>query len=102
MNETADLNDSTESLFTLLRGRLFQFRIVRGGKDCCLSCKRVSGIWYEREKVHVPGESNWWHDYVCFGIAASSCDILYSMTRRGSARLCQFRCPIMLPTLKVL
>ena len=28
MTETADLNDSTESLFTVFRGRLFQFRIV--------------------------------------------------------------------------
>ena len=40
MSETADLNDSTESLFTVFRGRLFQFRIVRGKKDCCLSCNR--------------------------------------------------------------
>jgi hypothetical protein len=37
MTETADLNDSTESLFTVFRGRLFQFRIVHGKKDCCLS-----------------------------------------------------------------
>jgi hypothetical protein len=29
--------------------RLFQFPIVRGKKDCCLSCKRVGGIWYESE-----------------------------------------------------
>ena len=49
MSETADLNDSTESLFTVFRGRLFQFRIVRGKNDCCLSCKRVGGIWYESE-----------------------------------------------------
>ena len=49
MSETADLNDSTESLFTVFRGRLFQFRIVRGNKDCCLSCKRVGGIWFESE-----------------------------------------------------
>ena len=33
------MNDSTESLFTVFKGRLFQFRIVRGKKDCCLSCK---------------------------------------------------------------
>jgi hypothetical protein len=41
-----------------------------------------------------------------FGIATSSFAILYSMTRRASdlrsARLRQFRCPVMLPTLKVL
>ena len=42
-----------------------------------------------------------------FGIAAiSSCVILYSMTRRASvlqsARVCQFRCSIMLLTLEVL
>ena len=48
MTETADLNDSTESLFTVFRGRLFQFGIVRGKNDCCLSCMRVDGIWYER------------------------------------------------------
>jgi hypothetical protein len=41
MSETADLNDSTESLFTVFRGRLFQFRIVCRKKDCCLSCKHV-------------------------------------------------------------
>ena len=44
MTETADLNDSTESLFTVFRGRLFQFRIVRGKNDYCLSCMRVDGI----------------------------------------------------------
>ena len=49
MTETADLNDSTESLFTVFRGRLFQFRIVCVKNDCCLSCKCVDGIWYERE-----------------------------------------------------
>ena len=41
-----------------------------------------------------------------FGMATSSCVILYSMTRRASvlrsARLRQFRCPIMLLTLEVL
>ena len=35
-----------------------------------------------------------------FGIATSSCVILYSMTKRASvlqsARVCQFRCSIML------
>ena len=54
MSETADLNDSTESLFTVFMGRLFQFRIVREKKDCCLSCKRVCSMC-----VHVPGESKW-------------------------------------------
>jgi hypothetical protein len=49
MTETADLNDSTESLFTVFRGKLFQFRIARGKNDCCPSDKRVDGIWYERE-----------------------------------------------------
>ena len=34
---------------SVFKGRLFQFRIVRGKNDCCLSCKRVGGIWYERE-----------------------------------------------------
>jgi len=33
MSETADLNDSTELLFTAFRGRLFQFRIVCIKKD---------------------------------------------------------------------
>ena len=46
--------------------------------------------------MHVRGESNWWYEYVCFGIATSSCVILYSITRRASvlrsARLRQFRC----------
>ena len=93
MSETADLNDSTESLFTVFRGRLFQFRIVRGKNDCCLSCKRVGGIWYESECMfwdNLNGGMN-----VCFGIATSSCEILYNMTRRASD-LRQFRCSIML------
>jgi hypothetical protein len=38
-----------------------------------------------------------------FGIVTSSCKILYNMTRRASdlrsARLCQFKCSIMLLTL---
>jgi hypothetical protein len=33
----------------VFKGTLFQFRIVRGENDCCLSCKRVGGIWYESE-----------------------------------------------------
>ena len=41
-----------------------------------------------------------------FGIVTSACVILYSMTRRASvlrsARLCQFRCPIISLTLEVL
>jgi hypothetical protein len=41
-----------------------------------------------------------------FGMATSSCDILYNMTRRESdlrsARLHQFRCSIMLLMLEVL
>jgi len=49
MTETANLNDSAESPFTVFRGRLFQLLIVRGKKDGCLSCKRVGGNWYERE-----------------------------------------------------
>ena len=48
MTETADSNDSTATLHSV-QGRLFQFRIVRGKNDYCLSCKRVDGIWYERE-----------------------------------------------------
>ena len=48
MTETADLHDSTESLFNV-QGETVQFRIVRGKKDCCLSCKSVGVIWYERE-----------------------------------------------------
>ena len=38
MTETTDLNDSTESLFTVFMWRLFQFRIVRGKNNCCLCC----------------------------------------------------------------
>ena len=71
MTETADLNDSTESLFTVFRGRLFQFRIVRGKKDYCLSCKRVDGIWYERECMFWENLTGGMSMSV-FGIATSS------------------------------
>jgi hypothetical protein len=105
MSETADLNDSTESLFTVFRGRLFQFRIVRGKNDCCLSCKRVGGIWYESECMFREN-LNGGMSMSVFGIATSSCEILYNMTRRASdlrsARLRQFKCSIMLLTLEVL
>jgi hypothetical protein len=56
---------------------------IRGKNDCCLSCKRVGGIWYESECMfwdNLNGGMN-----VCFGIATSSCEILYNMTRRASA-----------------
>ena len=75
MSETADLNDSTESLFTVFRGRLFQFRIVRGKNDCCLSCKRVGGIWYESECMFREN-LNGGMSMSVFGIATSSCEIL--------------------------
>jgi len=75
MSETADLNDSTESLFTVFRGRLFQFRIVRGKNDCCLSCKRVGGIWYESECM-LRENLNGGMSMSVFGIATSSCEIL--------------------------
>jgi hypothetical protein len=105
MSETADLNDSTESLFTVFRGRLFQFRIVRGKNDCCLSCKRVSGIWYESEYMFQEN-LNGSRSMSVLGIVTSSCKILYNMTRCAadprSARLCQFKCSIMLLTLEVL
>ena len=105
MSETADLNDSTESLFTVLMGRQFQFRIVLGKNDCCLSCNRVGGIWYESECMF--RESlNGGMSLSIFGIATSSCEILYIMTSRASvlrsARLRQFRCSSMLLTLEVL
>ena len=83
MSETPDLNDSTESLFTVFRGRLFQFRIVRGKNDCCLSCKRVGGIWYERECMFREN-LNGGMSMSVFGIATSSCAILYSITRCAS------------------
>ena len=78
---TAELNDSTESLFTVFRGRLFQFRIVCGKKDCCLSCKRVGGIWYESECIFLQN-LNGDMSMSVLGIATSSCEILYNMTRR--------------------
>ena len=81
MSETADLNDSTESLFKVFRGRLFQFRIVCGKKDCCLSCKRVGGIWYESECIFLQN-LNGDMSMSVLGIATSSCEILYNMTRR--------------------
>ena len=49
MTETADLNDPTESLFTVFRGTVPVSLIIREKNDCCLSCMRVDGIWYERE-----------------------------------------------------
>ena len=105
MSETADLNDSTESLFTVFRGRLFQFRIVRGKNDCCLSCKHVGGIWYESECMFLEN-LNGSMSMSVFGIATSSCEILYNMTRHASdlrsARRHQFRCSIMLLMLDVL
>jgi len=65
----------------------------------------VDGIWYEREcmfRENLTGGMN----MSVFGIATSSCMILYSMTRRASvlrpARFRQFRCPSMLLTLEVL
>jgi hypothetical protein len=121
------------------QGRLFQFRIVHGKKDCYLSCKRVGGIWYERgcmvlgflrRNINISSTKVKEQAYnsivrpslkyacsvwdpimiavwvVCvwmvfdecmflenltdgmsisvFGIATSSCVILYSMTRRAS------------------
>ena len=105
MRETADLYDSTESFFTVFRERLFQFRIVCGKKDCCLSCKLVGGIWYENECMFREN-LNGGMRMSFLGIATSSCEILYNMTRRAphlrSARLRQFRCSIMLLTLEVL
>jgi hypothetical protein len=83
MTETADLNDSTESLFTVFRGRLFQFRIVRGKNNCCPSCKLVCGIWYERECMFRDNLTGGMSMSV-FGIATNSCVILYSITRRVS------------------
>ena len=106
MSETADLNDSTVSLFIVFRGRLFQFRIFRGKNDCCLSCKRVYGVWYESECMLRDNLNGGMSGMSVFGIANSSCEILYNMTRRASdvpsARLCQFRCYSMLLTLDVL
>ena len=107
MSETADLNDSTEPLFTVFEGRLFQFRIVRGKKDCCLGCKRVGGIWYESDCMFMENVNGCMSTSV-FGIANSACEILYNMTRRASDlrsasyRLRQFRCSNMLLTLEVL
>ena len=83
MTETADLNDSTELLFAVFRGRLFQFRIVRGKKNCCPSCKRVDGNRYERECMLRKNLTGGMIMSV-FGIATTSCVILYSMTRRAS------------------
>jgi hypothetical protein len=101
MSETTDLNDSTESLFfTVFRGTLFQFRIVRGKKDYCLSCRRVGGIWYESECIFRENLNGGMRMSV-FGMAINSCEILYNMTRRASD-LRQFRCSIMLLTLEVL
>ena len=44
MTETADLNDPTESLFTVFRGTVPVSLIVREKNDCCPSCMRVDGI----------------------------------------------------------
>jgi hypothetical protein len=70
MSETADLNDSIESLFTVFRGRLFQFRIVRGTNDC-LSCMRVDVI-YERECMFRENLTGGMSIMSVFGIATSS------------------------------
>ena len=83
MSETADLNDSTESLFTVFKGRLFQFRIVHGKNDCSLSCKCVGGIWYESECMFREN-FNGGMSMSVLGIATSSCEILYNMTRCAS------------------
>ena len=103
MSETADLYDSTESFFTVFRERLFQFRIVCGKKDCCLSCKLVGGIWYENECMFRENLNGGMSMFV-FGIATSSCEILYKIhgSDLRSARNHQFRCPIMLLTVEVL
>ena len=45
--ETAALNDSTEPLITVLRGRWFQSLMVRGKKEFCLICVLHEGIWNE-------------------------------------------------------
>ena len=94
-----------QSHSSVFRGTLFQFRIVRGEKDCCLSCKRVGGIWYESECMFREN-LNGGMSMSGLGITTSSCEILYNMTRRESdlrsARLRQFRCSIMLLTLEVL
>ena len=94
MSETADLNDST-----VFRGRLF--RIVRGKNYCCLSCKRVGGIWYESECMF--RESlNGGMSMSVFGIVTSSCEILYNMIRRASDLPSARLCSIMLLTLELL
>ena len=58
----------------MFRGRLFQFGIVRGKNDCCLSCKRVGGIWYESECMFRDNLTGGMSMSV-FGIATSSCVI---------------------------
>ena len=89
----------------MFRGRLFQFRIVRGKTDYCPIYKRVGGIWYERVQLFQENPTGGMIMSV-FGIATSSCEILYNMTSRTSdlrsARLRQFRCSNMLLTLDVL
>ena len=71
MSETVDLNDPTVSLFTAFKGRLLQFCIVYGKKDCFLSCKRVGGIWYESECMFRENLNGGMSMYV-FVIATSS------------------------------
>ena len=71
----------------------------------CKSCKRVGGIWYESECMFREN-LNGGMSMSVFGIATSSCEILYNMTRRASdlrsAELRQFICSIMLLTLELL
>jgi hypothetical protein len=64
---------------TVFRGRLFQFRIVRGKTDYCPIYKRVGGIWYERVQLFQENPTGGMIMSV-FGIATSSCEILYNMT----------------------
>jgi hypothetical protein len=71
------------SLFTAFKGRLLQFCIVYGKKDCFLSCKRVGGIWYESECMFRENLNGGMRRSV-FGMAINSCEILYNMTRRAS------------------
>ena len=65
----------------------------------------MGGIWYDRECMSRENLTGGMRMSV-FGIAASSCVILYSMTRRASvlrsSRLRQISCHIMLLTLEVL
>jgi len=68
-------------------------------------CKRFGRFWYENECMFREN-LNGGMSISVFGIATSSCEILYDMIRRASdlrsARLRQFRCSIMLLMLEVL